>query len=181
MKDVISNKEVNIARDEGSDREYGIRQTDSNSDELRIPLDEKDWYAFNDNFGTSEEKRFVKYIDKIYDQLKKKYNRIYLVRNERHFKLYNFEDGRALEPDFVLFLEKEEPERKMHYQIFIEPKGEHLLDKDEWKEGFLKQLKEEFELDEVWKNEEYVIWGMPFYNEHKRRREFEKAFGNIFE
>lgn len=181
LKDVISNKEVNIARDDGSDREYGIRQSESNSDELRIPLNEMDWYAFNDNFGTSEEKRFVRYIDKVYEQLRQKYDQIFLVRNERHFKLYNFEDGQAIEPDFVLFLEKENPKKKLHYQIFIEPKGEHLIETDKWKEIFLKELKEEFELDQVWKDEDYIIWGMPFYNEQKRRREFEDAFGNILE
>ena len=33
------------------------------------------------------------------------YEEIYLLRNERHFALYNFSDGRAFEPDFVLFLD----------------------------------------------------------------------------
>jgi len=51
-------------------------------------LSHKDWYVFTDNFGTSEEKYLVKFIDKAYDQLKKKYNQIFLVRNERHFKIW---------------------------------------------------------------------------------------------
>jgi type III restriction enzyme len=71
---------------------------------------QKDWFVFDDCFGTSEEKLLIKYIDKVYEKLKPKYDEIFLVRNERHFKIYNFEDGRAIEPDFVLFLVNHSPE-----------------------------------------------------------------------
>jgi len=179
LKDVISDKEVNIARDDGGDREYGIRQSESPTDGLRMPIDEKEWYAFNDNFGTSEEKKFVKYIDKVYNELKSTYDEIYLVRNERHFTIHNFEDGRGFEPDFVLFLIKEQPEKSLHYQIFIEPKGDHLLEHDEWKEEFLQELKSNYDLTPVFKGKEYILWGLPFYNENKRRREFENEFEKI--
>jgi len=181
LYDKIGDKQINVANDPGDDREYGIKQSETDNSNLRIPLGEKDWYAFNDNFGTSEEKKFVNYIDKVYDRLKEKYESIYLVRNERHFKIYSFDDGQAVEPDFVLFLEKEQPDKNLHYQIFIEPKGDHLIEHDQWKEEFLNKLKDEFELEQVWKGEEYVIWGMPFYNEQKKRREFENEFSNILE
>lgn len=36
--------------------------------------------------------------------MKKVYSKIYLVRNEREFHIYSFEDGERFEPDFVLFL-----------------------------------------------------------------------------
>jgi type III restriction enzyme len=179
VREVISDKEISVAKDDG-DAEYGEGQSKAGN-KYHLPVDEKDWYAFNDNFGTSEEKKFVQYIDKVYDKLKSSYDDIYLVRNERHFKIFNFEDGRAFEPDFVLFLRKDEPKQSLHYQIFIEPKGDHLLEHDEWKEAFLKQLKEEYELQQVWKGKEYNLWGLPFYNEAKRRREFEGKFDNILE
>lgn len=72
----------------------------------------------------------MKYIDKIYSKLQKKYDKIYLVRNERFFKLYNFEDGKPLEPDYVLFLRQKSLSKSLYYQIFIEPKGSYLKEKD---------------------------------------------------
>ena len=52
---------------------------------------------------TSEEKAFVHFLDSEMGTLKEKYYGIYLVRNERHFKIYSFEDGKAFEPDFCPF------------------------------------------------------------------------------
>ncbi|CAG8837600.1 3825_t:CDS:2, partial [Racocetra persica] len=74
------------------------------------------------NFIPNEKKYLVKYIDKIYDKLRAKYEEIYLVRNERFFKLHTFEDGKSFEPDYVLFLRQKMPSRSLYYQVFIEPK-----------------------------------------------------------
>ncbi|MEX0686800.1 MAG: hypothetical protein WD267_10270 [Balneolales bacterium] len=52
----------------GSDKEYGIGQSETTNQNLN--LREIDWYVFNENYGTSEEKYFVRYINKVYDQLK---------------------------------------------------------------------------------------------------------------
>jgi len=54
-----------------------------------------------------------------------------LISNERFFKLYNFEDGRALEPDYVLFLRQKTLSKNLYYQAFIEPKGTYLKEKDD--------------------------------------------------
>ena len=56
------------------------------------------------------------------------------------FKIYNFEDGRPFAPDFVLFLRRRYGEKYDNLQIFIEPKGTHLLANDKWKEDFLNQI-----------------------------------------
>src|SRR5690606_13500823 len=130
-------------------------------------------------FGTSEEKLLIKFIDKAYEKLKPKFDKIYLVRNERHFKLYNFDDGRPTEPDFVLFMVNHQPEENILYQIFIEPKGEPFLKPDEWKEKFLMQLKEEHNLEQIWEGKKYIIYGMPFFNHAKRITQFEQAFNEI--
>ena len=98
LKDKIKDKILNIAYNDGGDKEYGIGQGETTNQSLYLDLSNKDWYVFNENYGTSEEKYFVKYINKVYDQLKGKYNEIYLVRNERHFKIFTFNDGRPLEP-----------------------------------------------------------------------------------
>ena len=61
-------------------------------------------------------------------------------------------------------------------KIFIEPKGAHLLKDDEWKENFLKSLKEKHRINVLWKSKKYTVWGMPFYNEVLRKTEFETEF-----
>lgn len=175
----FKDKTLNIYVREGKDQEYGVGQKKTTNPDLNLDLSNKEWYAFNDNYGTSEEKHLIKFINKTYDKLKTKYSKIYLVRNEKYFQLYNFDDGRAIEPDFVLFLEKKETGQSLHYQIFIEPKGDYLLKEDEWKERFLKSLKEKAEMQIFWKTKKYVIWGMPFYNEQVRKNEFEKEFEKI--
>ena len=76
------------------------------------------------------------------EELQKTYDGVYLIRNERHFSLYNFFDGQVFQPDFVLFLGKENGET-LSYQLFIEPKGEHIEDFDRWKEDFLKEINTE--------------------------------------
>lgn len=176
ISDIFKNKTLNISINESGDQQYGVPQSQTSNQALRIDLNQKDWYAFTDNFGTSEEKYLVKFIDKTYEILKEKYSEIYLVRNEKHFQLYNFDDGKPLEPDFVLFLKKKDADITLHYQVFIEPKGSHLLEYDAWKETFLKSLKQRHRINVLWKTKKYVIWGMPFYNESQRKTDFENAF-----
>jgi type III restriction enzyme len=125
----------------------------------------RDWYVFNALYGTSEEKPFVRMLDRQMDQLREKYEAVYLVRNEGHFKIYNFADGQAFEPDFVLFL-RQKSGKLLTYQVFIEPKGKHLEDHDKWKEQFLKEIREQY-ADKVLTlnaNTKYRLMGVPFYN-----------------
>ncbi len=136
----------------------------------------KDWFAFNTIYGTSEEKAFVRMLDRQIEKLKEQYESIYLLRNEGHFAIYNFSDGATFQPDFVLFLH-EKNGKSLTYQLFIEPKGKHLTDKDRWKEAFLKEIKQAFG-NKVLKLEEskYRLVGVPFYN-----NEDENAFREILE
>jgi len=107
-------------------------------------------------------------LDRQMDTLKKKYDGIYLIRNERHFKIYSFADGQAFEPDFVLFL-REKDGNMLTYQIFIEPKDKYLKEHDKWKQDFLKQVTEKFEgktleFKTQSKTQKYRLLGVPFYN-----------------
>ncbi len=181
FKDRIKDKVLNFAIENSNDKESGKSMNNPTETNYHLDLSKRDWYVFNDCFGTSEEKLFIKYIDKVYDKLKLTYEEIYLVRNERHFKIYNFNDGRPTEPDFILFLVNHKPEEHLHYQIFIEPKGSHLLKEDEWKEKFLISLRKEHQLEQLWKDKKYVVWGMPFYNEALRKTEFDTSFNDLFE
>ncbi|MBU1873059.1 type III deoxyribonuclease, partial [bacterium] len=138
-------------------------------------LKDKDWYVFNANYGTSEEKAFVKMLDRYVDELKKYYNEVFLIRNERHMKIHNFKDGQAFEPDFLLYLLKDGGE-ELTYQLFIEPKGKHLQAYEPWKEEFLQELQEKFKDKLLTFNErdKYRIIGIPFYN-YEDENEFKKS------
>ncbi|HJS18098.1 MAG TPA: hypothetical protein VJ785_05095, partial [Anaerolineales bacterium] len=125
----------------------------------------KDWFAFNTLYGSSEEKGFVRMLDRHIEKLKEQYESIYLVRNEGHFAIYNFSDGKTFQPDFVLFL-CEKSGKSVTYQLFIEPKGGHLKDHDRWKETFLKEITEEFgnKILKLEDKSKYRLIGVPFYN-----------------
>lgn len=184
LKDKIDSKKIlNFAETQSTDKESGKSMITQSETNLYLDLSQKDWFIYEDNFGTSEEKHFIHFVDKTYDKLKKKYNDVYLVRNERFFKLYNFEDGRAVEPDFVLYLVNNKPSKSVFYQIFIEPKGGQFKDadgkfensKEGWKQTFLLALKKEHQIEVLWKDKKYIIWGMPFYNK-VLENEFEDNF-----
>jgi len=180
VKETFTDKTLNIVNDGTTDQEFGIAQSETSNQALNMSLADEDWFVFNENYGTSEEKYLVKYIAKVVEQLNKKYSEVYLLRNEKHFKLFNFDDGRAFEPDFVLFLVKEDKATAMHYQVFIEPKGGHLIKQDEWKHNFLLQLKAEHKIESLWQDKSYEIWGMPFYNETETKDKFDKEFSKLF-
>jgi len=125
----------------------------------------KDWFAFDTLYGTSEERAFVRMLDRQMEKLLPQYDDIYLIRNEGHFSIYNFSDGKAFQPDFVLFL-NEKDGQSLTYQLFIEPKGAQLTEHDRWKEEFLREIKEEFG-DKILKFQgefKYRLIGIPFYN-----------------
>ncbi|MFZ5809830.1 MAG: DEAD/DEAH box helicase family protein [Chloroflexota bacterium] len=124
----------------------------------------KDWFTANTLYGTSEEKAFVRMLDRHIQHLQGQYEQIYLLRNEGHFAIYKFSDGRAFQPDFVLFLRQKDGET-LTYQLFIEPKGAHLTAQDKWKEDFLKELTATFTGKTLtFEGKAYRLIGVPFYN-----------------
>ena len=176
-------KVLNISVNEDGDQEYGLGQTETTNQDLFIDLSTEDWYVFNDNYGTSEEKYLVKYIKQAYISLSKKYDEIYLIRNEKHFKLYTFDEGQALEPDFVLILKKKDNTKSIIHQMFIEPKGgDRLTNEDsQIKERFLLQLEKDYKLQVVYENSDYKLVGMPLYNETQKKTEFDKSFNTTLQ
>ncbi|HNI12370.1 MAG TPA: hypothetical protein PLL93_14605, partial [bacterium] len=47
--------------------------------------------------------------------------------------------------------------------VFIEPKGNHLLSYDKWKEDFLKEIRNEQKAIKI-HTDTYLITAVPFYN-----------------
>lgn len=179
IRDVFRNKTVNYT--DPHDGGIGISQNDSSvKNDWKIDLSAEDWFVYTDNYGTSEEKAFVAYFRGYVADLRKIYDRIFLVRNEREFHIYSFEDGERFEPDYVLFLQKNKTDGFEQLQIFIEPKGTQLLEKDAWKEKFLLQLKEEAVPTAIFVDDnDYKIWGFHFYNQENRMKEFDSEFAAL--
>jgi type III restriction enzyme len=176
--EVFENKTLYITDPRGNG--IGISQNAATvSPDLKIDLSDKEWYVFNDNFGTSEEKAFVKYFSTFVEELKKEYEKVYLVRNERQLVLYSFEGGERFEPDYLLFLRKKNSSGYDQYQIFVEPKGDHLIEEDKWKEDFLLQIEKRGIPRKTFADDNtYYVWGLPFYNQQHLDK-FSSEFENF--
>lgn len=172
IHDVFRDKAVNYTNI--VDGGIGVSQNDITVPaEMRIDLKGEDWFTFTDNYGTSEEKAFVSYFRDYVDKLKTIYSKIYLMRNERQMHIYSFDGGERFEPDYVLFLQKDNEDGFEQMQVFIEPKGTHLVESDKWKEDFLLQLKENaIPVKTFVDDNKYHIWGFHFFNRDVRGSEF---------
>ena len=82
-----------------------------------------------------------------------------------HFTIHNFADGKGFAPDFVLFL-KDKKGKKLSYQIFIEPKGKHIAGTDDWKNEFLKKIKNNFKVRNFAETKKYRVVGVPFFDKN---------------
>jgi len=175
IKNVVRDKTLSINVGDYSDQEFGRPMSNPVHGNLQLNLSDKNWYVYDENYGTSEEKHFIYFINGVMEKLKEKYSEIYLVRNANLFKIYRFSDGKAIEPDFVLFLKENGNKKWVQYQLFIEPKGTHLLKTDQWKEDFLKEIESNHQLQITAENGNYKLIGMPFYNKN-----IETNFTNVF-
>lgn len=135
----------------------------------------KDWFSHDKLIGTSYEVQLYSAIDTYFDNPNFKIDGLnikefFLLRNEQDFKIFN-KEGRAFEPDFVLFLLLENSSVKV-CQVFIEPKGEQLVEKDQWKEDLLLSLNFE---DSIAK-----VIGLEFFNpDNNGQNYFEKIKNKV--
>lgn len=162
IKNVIKDKTIYLSsiNNEGK----GESQIETSNNELKLDLSTENWYVYNDNYGTTEEKKFVKYFkNEIKPKLDEKNFEYYVIRNERfsELALYSFDKGERFEPDYLLFIKNKNNDNKSEeYQIYAEPKGEQLLLVDKWKEDFLIKIEEK---QKTMKNNHKII-GLPFFN-----------------
>ena len=169
IKDIFRERTQRFSLDGSTDKEYGKSMMETENMYLRMDLSKADWHAYEDCFGTSEEKHLIRYIESIFPKLAEKYHDIYLLRNEKDLKIYSFTSEDAYQPDYVLFLKKKNDNAKTDYiQIFIEPKGEHLRSTDKWKEDAMKQIRENADIRFSTQSTNFNVWGMPFFTESKR-------------
>lgn len=144
---------------------------------------QNDWYVMDNFSGTSLEEGLIQFISERLGDLKSKYD-VHLIRNEEVFKLNNFADGEGFMPDFVLLLKDKQKSSSdsvdgfLHYQIFIEPKGGHLVETDRWKEEFLEAITAEYGKDKILQKDtpHYRLIGLPFFTDHQKNGQFTESF-----
>ena len=184
-EDPATGKKVFVSTDERAKA-----QSNHDNPDLQYDIETADWYAYSENYGTSEEKKFVKYVASQIGDLRAKYRgaEIYLIRNELDYWLFSPQDGRRFSPDYMLIV-NDVHSGEMYYQCLIEPKGGHILEQDLWKEEALISLTDDSEvvfeaedgdsrnyreyLEEVSKHgyKEVKPLGFKFYNSDKRGEE----------
>lgn len=142
-------------------KDIRFRKNQDREEGQETMLANEPWYAYNANYGTSEERSFVSLFASRFDSINQKFENIYLIRNEREIKIFD-KLGRAFEPDFLLFCKQRDGEQ-ITFQVFIEPKGSHLLGYDKWKEDFLKEIRTEQKTIKI-DTDTYLITAVPFYN-----------------
>lgn len=156
------------------DKEIKVYKDSERADGQETLVANEPWYVYNANYGTSEEKKFVELFSRRFEGLNQRFENIYLIRNEREIKIFD-KLGRAFEPDFLLFCKQRDGEQ-MTFQVFIEPKGNHLLGHDKWKEDFLKEISTEQKTIKI-HTDTYLITAVPFYN-YNNENEFKTTLEN---
>lgn len=126
------------------------------------------WYVYDKAVLDQNEQDFIEMIRSFIGDtnLNDKYDEVYLLRIEEtlgKFKLYEYDPEeeshyQAFMPDFILCAGNE----KVSYQIFVEPKGIQLTEKDRWKEDFLEHLDPE-KITIIGENSNVKLLGVKFY------------------
>jgi type III restriction enzyme len=156
------------------DKEIRVNKYDERANGQEDLVANEPWYIYNANYGTSEEKQFVELFARRFEGLNQKFENIFLIRNERELRIYD-KQGRAFEPDFLLFCKQREGEQ-LTFQVFIEPKGNGFIAKDKWKEDFLEEIRAEKKTIEI-HTDKYLITAVPFYN-YANENEFKTTLEN---
>lgn len=134
---------------------------------LPHPMKGKDWFVYTHAIVNGTEKKLVDLIGSFIHTLKQKYEKVYLIRNDEkgiRLKLTEFNGPRGFMPDFILYLENE----TFNYQVYIEPKGQHLEANDAWKQDMLNEINDS-DLEIIGENEAVRLFGVKFYNEDTER------------
>ncbi|MGX2985416.1 DEAD/DEAH box helicase family protein [Helicobacter sp. 23-1048] len=132
-----------------------------------------EWFYFDKFSGTSLERAFLDFIESKKELINAHFKEWLIVRNERFSELAIYDDRELLEngeenanyaerfePDFY-FLGKRAGDNRVIMQCIIEPKGEHLVLNDKWKEEFLATLIDKKPID--YKDISVKMHGMPFF------------------
>ncbi len=161
-------------------------------DEDKIVEKDYAWLFYNTFSKDSDlELEFLDFVEANKKNIDEKFSQWFIVRNDGflEFKLYdNRTDmpsyGEGFEPDFIFFGKQRNEEKDfMSIECFIEAKGEHLVEKDKWKEDFLATINNTEHLVKI--NDKLTLRSLPFFRckikSHDANTRFEDAFKNFIE
>ncbi|MEE6132835.1 DEAD/DEAH box helicase family protein [Priestia sp. GS2] len=132
-----------------------------------------DWYIYDQAIVNGLESSLIDFINDYVEELREKYQEVYLIRNERKVKIVEIGQVRGFMPDFLLYLKDSD----YTYQVFIEPKGTNLREHDEWKQEFLLSLSTRTDIEILNENDQVRLLGIKFYSDD---RELKQAFREDF-
>ena len=126
------------------------------------PTTGKKWYVYDNAILNGLEHNMVDLFDTFIRELNTQYEEVYLIRNDEkttRFKLTEFDGYRGFMPDFILYLK----DADFNYQVIVEPKGQHLVEHDKWKEDFMEELCKNEELTILGEDQDIRLLGFKFY------------------
>ncbi|WP_049386876.1 DEAD/DEAH box helicase family protein [Staphylococcus epidermidis] len=136
-------------------------------------MGQHDWYIYDKAIVNGLESDLIDLIKNMMEDLQNKYEEVYLIRNERKIKFREINGVRGFMPDFLLYLKDNE----YTYQVFVEPKGQHLLLNDKWKEQFMLSLNKRDDIEVLAEDENVRLVGLCFYSDDStKRKEFKEYF-----
>ncbi|MGC9651218.1 hypothetical protein ACO2FJ_00705 [Staphylococcus warneri] len=136
-------------------------------------MGQHNWYIYDKAIVNGLESDLIDLINNMMEELQNKYEEVYLIRNERKIKFREINGVRGFMPDFLLYLK----DNKYTYQVFVEPKGQHLLLNDKWKEQFMLSLNERHDIEVLAEDENVRLVGLCFYSDDStKRKEFKEYF-----
>lgn len=134
----------------------------------------QDWFVYDKAIVNNLENDLIDFVNDYVEKLKEKFEDVYLIRNERKIKIVEINGTRGFMPDFLLYMKN----KAITYQVFLEPKGDNLLEKDQWKEEFLLSLSKITDIEVLSENEQVRLLGIKFYNQQPQVK---AAFREDFE
>ena len=140
---------------------------------------QEDWFPYLGITGTTLECRLLDMFreQQLQNQFNERFARWKVIRNERDLPIYS-EEGKRFEPDFLLIAQNRETQTKQ-YQVFMEPKGQHLIKGDVWKEVFLKSIHDLENNVIVWEDKEYHYTAVPIFFKDNNLQEFRRHLQKI--
>lgn len=133
------------------------------------------WYIYDKAIVNNLESSFIDFINDYIEKLEERFKEVFLIRNERKVKIVEINGTRGFMPDFLLYLQDE----NYTYQVFLEPKGDHLRLQDKWKEDFLTSLNSRSDIEVLTENEKVRLLGVKFYSNDKNlKQDFRESFSD---